>query len=81
METKDIPWKNLLLQWEYSALSNAWIYNFCKKQEHVLILVSVLKINVFEVSGSAGCDTDCEIFSIPRIESEGSQSPFVIKGH
>lgn len=28
----------------------------------VLILVSVLKINVFKVSGNAGCDTGSEIF-------------------
>lgn len=32
----------------------------------VLILVSVVKINVFKVSGSAGCDTDCEIFLTPK---------------
>lgn len=32
----------------------------------VLILLSVLKINVFKVSDSAGCDTDCEIFLTPK---------------
>lgn len=28
----------------------------------VLTLVSVLKILVFKVSVSTGCDTDCEVF-------------------
>lgn len=39
----------------------------------ILILVSVVKINVFKVSVSSGCDIDCEIFfDTKKIECKGS---------
>lgn len=50
--------RGLLLERGYSALSNTWVYNLCKNQNMCVLLGSVVKINVFKVSHSGGCDSD-----------------------